>query len=149
MQARMLSTNQPKHGTATHYHWQPGDAGPPIDFLVAVYSNRAAAEQATRTLHSQGVMAEDIFAYHGPAGLKELHDREPSSLTHRFLMAFDALAADDGVSFHQCVEQLRLGRSMLLVYGALPQERHLAESALRTSYPCHLMYLGRWTSECL
>lgn len=126
--------------------WQPGK-GSPIDYLIACFTDRAAADMAARQLTDAGFAPDAALVLDGPPAYDALLRAEEGDARYRFALAFEELFTDPRIQRGAYYEELQRGRSVLLVHAHGTGRKERALGIVKRAGGYHLSYRGRWLHE--
>jgi hypothetical protein len=127
-------------------YWQPG-AGSPINYLIACFADRAAADAAVRRLIDAGFARDATLILDGPPAYEALLRAEQDDARYRCALAFEELFTDPRIQRGAYYEELRQGRTVILVHAPGAESKERALGIVKRAGGNHLSYRGRWLHE--
>ncbi len=122
----------------------------PTNRVVGTIVDAKHAQAAIEALLQVGFARQDIDILHGEA---DLHRPDPTGAEHRFLAQFQRTLirtlSDDHKHLLHYVEDVRAGRSVIMVLAKKREKREAAADILGTHGAASIEFYGRWAWHAL
>ena len=135
---------------ATDAHHEEAFIAYPTNRVVGTIVDAKQAQVAIEALLHGGFARQDIDILHGEA---DLHRPDPTGAEHRFLAQFQRTVihrfADEYKHLRHYVDDVRAGRSVIMVLAKRRDKRESAADILGTHGAQTIEFFGRWTWHSL
>jgi MoaF-like len=135
---------------ASDVHQQDDFIAYPMNRVVGTIVDPTRAQAAIEALLQVGFARRDIDILHGEA---DLHRPDPTGAEHRFLAQFQRTLTrtlgDEHKHLRHYVEDVRAGRSVIMVLAKRRDKREAAADILGTHGAASIEFFGRWAWHSL